>query len=57
MRAPQQEVNRILALLTVQQPQLFTTLERYGVRRATINTQFRIAINFTLDMLQVIVET
>jgi hypothetical protein len=48
-RAPQQEVNRILVMLNRQQPQLFTQLERYGVRRAVINNDFRIAISYTID--------
>ncbi|MDF2533057.1 MAG: hypothetical protein K0Q65_2638, partial [Clostridia bacterium] len=48
-RAPQQQVNRLLAMLNRQQPQLSRNLQRYGVRTSVINMYFRIAIAYTID--------
>ena len=48
-RAPQQDVNRILALLNIQRPYLVRNFERFGVSRVLTNIYFSIAISYTID--------
>lgn len=48
-RAPQQEVDRILRLLSEQQPQLFRNFTKYRISKNQVDSYFRTAINYTLD--------
>lgn len=49
VRAPQQEVNRILIQLNRDRPELRRNFQRYGVNTVLINTYFRTAISYTID--------